>query len=61
MIQRRGTAGVIGEQVFQFGLKLWIAPCFLIGLLQLFERRHQNFGDIAAAVWTEVAAGVRGG
>ncbi len=58
VIERRGASGVVGEQIFQFRLKRGIEPGFEIRLLELLERRHQNFGDVAAAVGSEVAAGV---
>jgi hypothetical protein len=31
-----------------------------IGLLQLFERGHQDFGDVAAAVGAEMASYIGG-
>ena len=60
VIERRGTAGVIGQQVLQLGLKRWIEPRLQIRLLQFFERRHQNFGNVAAPVRAEMASGVWG-
>ncbi len=58
VIERRGTAGVIGQQILQLGLKRGIEARFQIRLLQFFERRHQNFRDVAAAVGAEVTAGI---
>ncbi len=60
VIERRGTAGVIGKKILQLGLKRGIVARFQIRLLEFFERRHQDFGDVAAAVGAEVAAGVGG-
>ena len=33
-----------------------IVPCVHVRLLDFFERRHQNFGDKAASIGTEMAA-----
>ncbi len=37
VIERRGAAGIIGEQIFQLGLKLRIVARFEIGLLELLR------------------------
>ena len=58
VIERRGPAGVVGEQILQLGLKRRIEARFQIRLLQFFERRHEDFGNVSAAVGTEVSAGV---
>ncbi len=58
MIERRGPAGVVREQVLQLGLKRGIETSFEISLLELFEGRHEDFGDVAAAVGAEVASWV---
>ena len=58
VVERRRAAGVIGQQIFQLGLKRRIVPRFEIRLLQFFERRHQNFGNVAAAVGSEMSGGI---
>ena len=42
-VQRRGAAGVIPQQIAQFGLERRIAARLQVRLLQFFERRHQHF------------------
>ena len=54
-IERRGTAGVVVQQIGQFGLKRRVGGSLAIGVLQFFERRHQDFRHEAAAVGAEVA------
>ena len=39
-------------------MKCGIGRGFAIGLLQLFERSHQDFGNEAAAVGSEVSGGI---
>ncbi len=58
-VERRGPSGVIGEQILQLGLKSRIDARFQIRLLQFFERRHQDFGNISASVWAEMSTRVR--
>ena len=57
-VQRCWAAGVVVEQVGEFGLKGRVVARRQIGSLQFFDGRHQDFGDIAAAVRSEVPAGV---
>jgi hypothetical protein len=54
-IERCRAARVILQQIFQFSLKGRIGAAADVGLLQLFERRHQHFGNVAAAVWAEMS------
>src|SRR5271156_198676 len=55
VIQRGRPAGIVGEQVFELGLKCRIEPGFEIRLLELLERSHQDLGYVTAAVGSEVA------
>src|SRR5262249_16765927 len=48
-------AGVFFEEPLEFGAKLLVAPRFFILALQLFESRHQGFGDVTAAIGTKAA------
>ena len=55
VIERRGTAGEVFQQIGQLGLKRRIVARFEISLLQLFERSHQHFGYETSAVGSEVS------
>jgi hypothetical protein len=59
VIKRRGASGVVLEQVSEFGLKLRIEAGFGVGLFEFFERCHQDFGNVASAIGTEVTSGIR--
>src|SRR5207248_2425795 len=52
-VERRGTAGVGSQELIELELKSGVLPGFAIGDFQLFERGHENFGDITAAVDSE--------
>src|SRR5579883_28822 len=58
VIERRGAAGVVGEQVLQFGLKFRILARGEVGLLEFFERGHQDLGNVAATVRSEMSGRV---
>jgi hypothetical protein len=60
-IQRGWAAGVVVQQVVEFGLKSGVLAGGGIGLLQLLQRGHERLRDVAPAVGTEVAASVGGG
>ena len=60
-VQRRRTAGVVVQQVVEFGLKSGVLAGGVIGLFELLQRGHERLRDVAPAVGTEVAAGVGGG
>src|SRR5262249_45475063 len=57
-IQWGGAAGVVVEEVRKLGLEGGVATRREVGVLQLFDGRHQNFGDVAPAVRAEVSAGI---
>ena len=61
VIERSRAPGVVREQILELGLKRGIETRFEIRLLQLLERRHQDFGNVATAVGAEVASCVWGG
>ena len=53
MVERRGAAGVVGEQARELGLEGRIRARLLVGRRQLVERRDQRLGDVAPAVRAE--------
>ena len=55
-IERRGASGVGGEKLVEFGVESRVTARFVICDLKFFERRHQNFGSVTAAVSAEVSA-----
>ena len=57
-VERRGAAGVVVQQAGKLGLKCRIVARLQIGGLEFFNRRHQDFGDVAPAVGSEVSAGI---
>ncbi len=58
-IKWRRASRIVVQQFVQFRLKRRIFARVMKRPLQLFERRHQHFGDVAPAVGSEVAAGIR--
>src|SRR5262249_61589727 len=54
-VERRRTAGVVGEQSRQPALKRAVTSSGGVGFLQLDERRHQRLGHEAPAETAEVA------
>jgi hypothetical protein len=58
-VERGRAAGIVGEQVRQFRLKGRVVAGSEISQLELFDRGHEHFGHKAAAIRSEVAAGVR--
>src|SRR5207253_10080857 len=52
---------VVLQQVVQFIAERGILACRRIRLLQLFERRHEYFGNVAASVRAKVSQGVGNG
>jgi len=62
VVEGCGAAGIGVQQMVQFLLKSWVFAGGEIRVLEFFERAHQHFGDVAAAVRTEVAGaiGLRG-
>src|SRR5262249_48842760 len=58
-VERGGTTRVIVQQAGELVLDPSVGTRFEIGVLQLLDRRHQNFGDVLAAVRPEVSAWIR--
>ena len=58
VVERRGTAGVVVQQIGQLGLKSSVGRGLVISELEFFERSHQCFGNESSAVGTEVTSGV---
>ena len=56
VVEGRGTAHVVRQQVGQAGLEVLIVLHAVIGLFQLGHRRHQRFGNELAAEVSEAAA-----
>src|ERR1700730_16076762 len=54
-LQRRRPPGKIVQQVLKLRLKSRIGLRQLIGPLQLKQRHHQRFGNVAAAIRTEAS------
>ena len=59
-LQRRGATRKIAQQRIQIGVEFWISLGRGVSLLELFERRHQRFGHVAAAEWAVAAPRVGG-
>ena len=57
-VERRGAAGVVVQQIGEFGLEGRVLARREIGGFEFFNRRHQDFGDVAPAVGSEVSAGI---
>ena len=57
--ERRRASRIVAQQRLELGLKARVVARHVESLGQLFERGHQSFGDVAPAVWPEVAARVR--
>ena len=55
-VERRGAAGVGGEQLVELGVEGRVFARFVVSDLKFFERRHQNFGSVTPAVSAEVPA-----
>ena len=51
--QRRGPAGIGGEQMLELGGEAGVLLGLQEGRFELLERRHQDFGHVAAAVAAE--------
>ncbi len=51
--QRRGPADILAQQPVQLGAEGRVAREVLPGVGQLFQSRHQGFGDVAPAVGTK--------
>src|SRR5579871_7022944 len=58
VVEGSRPSGVVIQKVLELRLKFRVAPGFEICLLELFERGHQDFGHVAAAVRSEMAAGI---
>src|SRR5690348_4258227 len=58
-LQRRWPAGEIVQQSIQLCLEAAVIPCFRVRALQLFQRSHQRFRYVTAAVSAVAAASVR--
>ena len=56
--QRRGTAGVVEEQVMEFVLELFGGHDVAHGLIHFQKGRHEQFGYEAAPVFTIVSCAV---
>jgi hypothetical protein len=59
VVERGGTSGVVVEEVGELGLEGGIVTRFEIGVFELFDGGHENLGDVAPAVGSEVSAGIR--
>ena len=57
-VERRGAAGVVVQEIGEFGLEGGIFARLEVGGFEFFEGRHQDFGDVAPAVGSEVSAGI---
>ncbi len=55
-VERRGTSGVGGEEFVQFLVEGRVFASFVVSELKFFERGHQHFGGVTAAVSSEVPA-----
>ena len=55
VVQGRGPAGIVMEEVFQFGLKFGRDARRAPSPLHVFERRHEGFWDEASAVRAKMA------
>ncbi len=60
-VERRGAAGVVVEQISQFGLEGSIGFGYVVFVLQFEQGGHQGFRDVAAAVDAEAAGARLGG
>ena len=58
VVERRGASGVVVQQIGKLGLKRRIGRGLMVGGFKFFERRHQHFGNEAAAVGPEMSGGV---
>src|SRR5262249_59994522 len=47
------TSGVLFQQPLELGTKLFVPAGFFIFAFQLFQGRHQRFGNVASAVRAE--------
>jgi len=54
-LQRRRAAGEILQEILEVSLKRWIRLRRFIGALQLEQRHHQCFGNVAAAIRAKAA------
>jgi hypothetical protein len=59
MVERRRTAGVLGQPVSKLPREGRVAAKTLPRLLQLEQRRHERLRDVATAVVAEVPRRVR--
>ena len=57
-VERRGAAGVVVQEIGEFGLEGRVFARREIGGFEFFDGRHQDFGDVAPAVGSEVSAGI---
>jgi hypothetical protein len=58
-VERRGPSGVFAQAVAELGFEVGSAPPFLVGCLELEQRRHQCLGDVAPAEFSEVTGAIR--
>ncbi len=58
VVERSRAAGVVSEQVREFRLKPCVHTSFRVRLFEFLERGHEDLGDKASAVRTEMAASV---
>src|SRR5690242_5906569 len=54
-LQRRGAAGKVFQQILKAGLERRVGFCEFVGALELKQRHHQRFGNVAAAVRAEAS------
>ena len=57
-VERRGAAGVVVQEIGELGLEGGVVARREIGGFEFFDGRHQDFGDVAPAVGSEVSAGI---
>ena len=60
-VDRRGAAGVGAREAVELSVEGLVLNGGLVGLLKLFERRHQGLGDELAAELAEAPGGVGDG
>src|ERR1019366_8049386 len=57
-IERGGAAGVVVQQTGELGLEGGVVARNEVGGFEFLNRRHEDFGDVAPAVGSEVPAGI---
>jgi hypothetical protein len=58
VVERSGATGIGVQQVIEFLLERLVLASGEVGSLELFQGRHEDFGDLASAIGAKVAAGI---